>query len=57
MQHARFKSLGCCLTKVSVPKNIIIIIIVLFSRQGAETPAAGILEFGPAGCPLLQLDE
>ena len=27
---------------------------VLFSRQGAvqaETPAAGILEFGPPGCP------
>ena len=22
-----------------------------FSRQGAETPAAGILEFGPPGCP------
>ena len=24
---------------------------LLFSRQGAETPAAGILEFGPRGCP------
>ena len=23
----------------------------LFSRQGAETPAAGIFEFGPPGCP------
>ena len=23
----------------------------LFSRQGAETPAAGILEFRPPGCP------
>jgi hypothetical protein len=25
--------------------------VVAFSRQGAETPAAGILEFGPTGCP------
>ena len=24
---------------------------VLFSRQGAETPAAGILEYGPPGYP------